>query len=281
MSHLVFDLSEDSYPFSAACAVVQIEKAAFFIVVYRPPPSLKFCFSNHILMESISIYFNNFKTFCLKRGLNSNFELYVVGDFNMPKVAWACLSSYSSSDNVLLDFFMDLGVNQIINEATHIRGNCLDLIFTSLESISFNLPKEPFSDPFPIIFQVPLINSYRSIRISTYSKSSFSIQAFNQELFSLNELLTFQIKASDLFSLWYYELKKAFSVSIAKKQRKRVSAPFFYSSQTMHLLNKSETIKRRLEKDWTLSYSLKMRKVRKSFQSQLNLTRVFSLRNVI
>ena len=33
ISHLVFDLSEDSYPFSAACAVVQIEKAVFFIVV--------------------------------------------------------------------------------------------------------------------------------------------------------------------------------------------------------------------------------------------------------
>ena len=136
MFHLVFDLSQDSYPFSAACAVVQIEKAVFFIVVYRPPPSSKFFFSNHILMESISFYINNFNTFCLKRGLNSNFELYDVGVFNMPKVAWACLSSSSSSNNVLLDFF-----NQIINEATHIRGNCLDLIFISLESIPFHLPK--------------------------------------------------------------------------------------------------------------------------------------------
>ena len=41
MSHLVFDLSEDSYPFSTASAVVQIEKAVYFIVVYRPPSSSK------------------------------------------------------------------------------------------------------------------------------------------------------------------------------------------------------------------------------------------------
>ena len=66
-------------------------------------------------MESISFYMNNFKTFCLNRGLKSNFEHYVVGDFNMPKVAWASLSSSCSSDNVLLIFFTDLGLNQIIN----------------------------------------------------------------------------------------------------------------------------------------------------------------------
>ena len=180
----------------------------FFIVVYRPPSSSKFFFGNHILTESISFYTSNFNTFGLNRGLNSNLELYVVGDFNMPKVAWACLSSSSSSDNVLLDFFTDLGLNQIIIEATHIRGNCLDLIFTSLESTPFHLPREPFSDHFSIIFQVLLINNYRSIRSSSYSKSPFSIQGFNKELFSLYELLTFQIKDSDFFSIWYYELKK-------------------------------------------------------------------------
>ena len=204
MSHLLFDLSEDSHPFSTACAVVQIEKSVFLIVVYRPPSSSKFFFGSLILMESISFYVNNFTTFCLNRGLNSNFELYVVGDFKMPKFAWACFSSSSSSDNVLLDFLTDLGLNQIINEATSIQGNCLDLIFTSLESIPFHLPRKPFSDHFPIIFQVPLINNYRSIRSSSYSKSYFSIQAFNKELFSLYELLTFQIKASDFFSFWYY-----------------------------------------------------------------------------
>ena len=134
-------------------------------------------------MESISFYINNFNTFCLNRGLNSNFELYVVGDFNMPKVAWAYLYSSSPSDNVLLDFFTDLGLNQIINEATHFRGNCVYLIFSSLESTPFRLSREPFSDHFPLIFQVPLINNYRSLRSSTYSKTSFSIQAFNKELF--------------------------------------------------------------------------------------------------
>ena len=168
-------------------------------------------------------------TFRLNRVLNSNFELYVVGDFNMPKVARACLSSSSSSDNVLLDFFTNLGLNQINNEATQIRGNCLDLIFTSLESIPCHLPGEPFSDQLPIIFQFPLINNYKSIRNSSYSKSSFSIQAINKELFSLYELLAFQIKASDFFSLCYYELKKAFSVSIAKKRQKRVLAPIFFT----------------------------------------------------
>ena len=155
------------------------------------------------------------------------------------------------------------------------RGNCLDLIFTSLESTLFHLLREPFSDHFPIIFQVPLINNYKSIRSSSYSKSSFSIQAFNHELFSLYELLTFQIKFSDFFSFRFYELKKAFSVSIAKKRRKRVSAPFFYSSQTMHLLNKSETIKRRLEKYWTLSESLKMRNNQKELSESIKLDTSF------
>ena len=73
------------------------------------------------------------------------------------------------------------------------------------------------------------------------------------------------------------ELKKAFSVSIAKKHRKRVSSPFFYSSQTIYLLNKSETIKRRLEKDWTLSDSLKVRENQKELSESIELETSFKL----
>ena len=39
----------------------------------------------------------------------------------------------------------------------------------------------------------------------------------------------------------------------------------------MHLLNKSETIKRRLEKDWTLSDSLKMRENQKELTESIEL----------
>ena len=46
-------------------------------------------------------------------------------------------------------------------------------------------------------------------------------------------------------------------------------SPFFYSSQTMHLLNKSETIKRRLEKGWTLSDSLKRRENQKELSESI------------
>ena len=102
MSHLVFDLSEDSYPFSTACAVVRIEKAVFFIVVYRPPSSSKFFFGNHILSQCHFI--STILIHSALTELNSIFKLYVVGDFNMPKVAWAFLSSSSSSDKSLLDF---------------------------------------------------------------------------------------------------------------------------------------------------------------------------------
>ena len=55
------------------------------------------------------------------------------------------------------------------------------------------------------------------------------------------------------------------------KRRKRVLAPFFYSSQTMHLLNKSETIKRSLQKDWALSDSLKMRENQKELSESIEL----------
>ena len=143
----------------------------------------------------------------------------------MPNVAWACLSSSSSSDNILLDLFTDLGLHQIINEFTHIRENCLDPIFTSLGSVPFHVPRELSQITFPFSkFHSSIITEVYEVLVTRNHFSEFKHLIKN--FFSLYELQTFQIKASD-FLLWYNELKNKLSVLIAKKRRKRVSAPFF------------------------------------------------------
>ena len=60
----------------------------------------------------------------------------------MPELNWITLSSPNSPDIEVLTHLADLGLNQVIDVATHKEANILDLIFLSLEKpILPSIPK--------------------------------------------------------------------------------------------------------------------------------------------
>ena len=54
-----------------------------------------------------------------------------VGDFNLPSIDWGNGTARGASD-ALLQAATENGFSQLVDFATHIRGNCLDLILTNI-----------------------------------------------------------------------------------------------------------------------------------------------------
>ena len=61
--------------------------------------------------------------------------MIIVGDLNFPKINWYAYSSPESIDQLFLDTFSNLELDQLINEPTHIHGNTLDLLLTDKYSL--------------------------------------------------------------------------------------------------------------------------------------------------
>ena len=57
---------------------------------------------------------------------------YVIGDFNLPEINWSESQSTTQLGQGFIDLFNDLGLTQIIQQATHEKGRILDLLFSNL-----------------------------------------------------------------------------------------------------------------------------------------------------
>ena len=85
-------------------------------------------------------------------------EVVFMGDMNTPDINW--VSQYEGNNkiyNKLLCFVEELNMSQLVNEPTHVKGNILDLIFSSDEQLVTNLTiKAPFlnSDHYSVVFSI-------------------------------------------------------------------------------------------------------------------------------
>ncbi len=55
-------------------------------------------------------------------------QLILVGDLNMPCANWEDFTSQNPTEQLFLDTFGDLSMEQLVNEPTHRRGNVLDVV---------------------------------------------------------------------------------------------------------------------------------------------------------
>jgi len=57
-----------------------------------------------------------------------NSPIIIAGDFNRPDIYWSTLSATSQASNLFCDLVYNLNLSQLVDSATHIHGNLLDLI---------------------------------------------------------------------------------------------------------------------------------------------------------
>ena len=122
-----------------------VNSKLLILVFYRPPSSN----DPHLipdLLESVTGIANSRKT-----------RLIVCGDLNMPSINWAEYTVPTGDvPQALLDSVADLNLTQHIHEATHVKGNILDVVFSNVHCIK------------SIIVHKPLLSDHSIIDIETH-----------------------------------------------------------------------------------------------------------------
>ena len=185
-------------------------------------------------------------------------ETILLGDFNLPGIDWQTLSGSNLYENQFLNLLCDSDLFQILNERTHIEGNTLDLIATSCPDVTNSLLCKRLSHHCPIEIHLPENKiDHDVVSLQQYSKSSFDITAFN---FALNDLYMLlyenRICYDGFMQKWFHGMAKAPALSLTPKRNKRNNFPSFYSSHTLHLINKRDILLSKIKKNlnWVLIF---------------------------
>ena len=167
----------------------------------------------------------------------------IMGDFNLPHINWEECTARIADEQCFVDSFtQELLLEQIIRTAAHRKGSIFDLVFaTHSDAYDYEILDFPLSDHEPVLVNF----NFKPISLSTLS-SEFPACTFNHDLLkSKMGFLRAHCSAQTKFAeTWLTELLNLVSYCIVRKRRKRKQFPFFYSSLTMHPINKFETARR-------------------------------------
>ena len=182
-----------------------------------------------------------------RRGINS---LIVVGDFNFPRIDWENSHSDISTDRIFLDMFFNLGMEQLIDKPTHIKGNILDLLLTDNSGLISNLNVNKGwhitkSDHFPITFEVNLRAKAkpRAKRV-IYNFKRANWDCINHDISHTNweQILNYD----DIESSWSHFKSALFSITdkyIPKIKLKNANQPPWFDSETFNLCREKERMR--------------------------------------
>ena len=220
-------------------------------------------------------------------------RVLILGDFNQPDVNWHTYTTNDADFMNLLDFLVDNHFEQLVKHSTHRSGNILDLVFRNFNDVVVNPDFIPtFSDHNAIVmsFQSKLLMS-ASRSISSVSSSALPyLCAFLEEsLFSVLH----DCRDNDYVRFWFENLSCILSMFSEQKRQKRLLYPWYYSSHSIHVINKRNTFCRRhrkagipcnhvsLDKDCEDSIALDTQIYMDSFKRTGNLAGCYKLINAI
>ena len=79
----LFYLQCEQNPFSALCSMVFYRSVTYYVAPYQPQSISVFHIPNSLLHESTTVYRSAFISFCVKQDFSTNFDVYVIGVFNI------------------------------------------------------------------------------------------------------------------------------------------------------------------------------------------------------
>ena len=175
--------------------------------------------------------------------------IIIAGDLNFPKINWEDYSSPDSVDQLFLDTFSNLELEQLINVPTHSRGNILDLLLTDKPSFisgikisDISLPCK--SDHFCVSFQIKC--KFKRLKIpkrEVYNYKKADWAAINSGLNSIdweNEFIH-----GDIHENWCHfkdSLLSLMDQHIPKIKIGGVSQPFWFDAETHNLCREKERL---------------------------------------
>ena len=216
-----------------------------------PPPALsQFRIPAKMLTDSIR-YFNS-------KLINGSGSYTILGDLNLPDICWASSDGGCDYSKLFLEVIEDHTLMPLIYEPTHCSGNTLDIILTSHTELFTAFVNEVlYSDHFPLFVFFSTIPEAAPTVIGNFMKTSLSKSSFSHSIFNSNispcftKLIVEQNSCNsisttnDYVDSWYAQINHAILLSCAHKTKRRQQLPYYYSSHTVHLLNKHHSISKR------------------------------------
>lgn len=190
--------------------------------------------------------------------LPSHDDLILTGDFNCPDINWSSQFATSRLSSALCNISFDHNFLQLVDFATHARGNTLDLILTNIPDQILNLRADTsvssFSDHFLLSFSLSLPQD-----TSLKSRCLDHMPSFDYRLadYSYIENLLFdftfdQHSFKDVNSAWESlssYVTSVIHVTVPVSTRSQIAPiPKWYTPQIKHNLNKINTLQRYLLK---------------------------------
>ena len=168
----VLDSSIPAFEFAVSCVVFSATPS-FFVLGYNPTSSSVYSIDIAELVKCLDAYFRKFQEVLRQFACGTNFDIYLLGDFNFPSIDWNTYSSSIASKCQFIDFVVDHGLSQFVKEASHRSFNILDLVFSKQKVLVSN-GKQLFSDHYPIFFNTYFVHFRPQSHGSSFSNSSFN-----------------------------------------------------------------------------------------------------------
>lgn len=272
------DLSCRQYDFSLCLVSHSSYSRQLFILLYLPDNYSSYAVPFDSVSQCIHHYLHGYYEYSTDLSIaNLPSSIYLLGDFNFPGISWCNETGISTNEKYFLELISDIDLRQIIAEPTHVRGNILDLILTNDDQIKYSIhPDMKFSDHFPIIFDCR-IDHHLTVPCSrfSFSKSNFDIVKFNCQLTSFYEFIS-KITSYDenYFIHWFDQLTHAITSSLPLKRSKRVQYPIYFSSHSIHLINKRSTLLRKLHRQSSVSNLVNLNRINSDLNNSIELDKV-------
>ena len=212
-------------------------------VVYLPPCLSQDCFSEVLrYLETIS----------------SHPRLVLVGDFNFPDICWSSLCGQSPQSDAFCDFVFHHNLVQVVNFPTHLKGNILDLVLSSSDSLVENIShfSSQFlrSDHYFLTFTVPIVRKSSGKSLLSFSfnfkKTNFvELSSFLLD-FDFNPLFS----SSDVEFVWFFlrsVLLHSITLFTPRVKNKSRQCPVWFNSSIRHQLNRIHSLRKRCKRNPT------------------------------
>ena len=201
-------------------------------------------------------------------------EIILIGDLNLPNVNWENFTSSNPVEQLFLDTFGNLSLEQLVTVSTHRKGNILDLILSDKAQHINHLTVDSehsicSSDHYPILFNLTL-NAPRKkpIKRTIYNFKQANWLSLNSDLLSTDweNLLT----CNDMETAWH-RFKSKFShlcdIHIPKITIKDEFKPPWYDSEVFALDRKKDRLHARWKRSSSDLHYVKFKACRREFKN--------------
>ena len=268
--------------FEATSKRISLENGAEILAIEVDIDNSKFIFctcyrvgtlgiENHIsISNSIKSFFSSKKPK----------KIFIVGDFNLSSLSWPFDSDNhisNSTERLFSDTFNELGLNQCINQPTHIKGKTLDILLTNHVQLLNNVCVQEHnsickSDHFPVTFNVKTkIKRKKPTKRKCYNFKRADWDSLNQDLGNVNwDAILDSANLETAWSSFKTNLFQCVNKHIHTITIKSEFQPPWFDSELFQACNTKEEARRKFKRTKSKLDEIKFCNLRRNFNSLSN-----------